>query len=390
VVKPVTVAVALDRLKKAYRRKAGSWALQHLGWQAAEGSAANFPLHTPTQHAAMQDQQAAIDWVASWRTHPKLAEFVQWDTRHWSLLGTQQVPARLEIHNPAKLAAVIGETAHFTRLIDRFATLRQRMANDSDEFLAALIRHTDGIAMLEGVDFQRLVAVLAWFADNPAAGLYVRQLPIRGVDTKWINSHRRLVTQLHMANTSHSDLGIRPEPERWRIRVLDESMWLQSLSDITAPVDELAKVDLTPATVLIVENLISLLTLPPMDQTVAIFGQGTAVSGLTHIPWVHTANVYYWGDLDTHGFRILHSLRSAGIETSSLLMDLATLQAFEDLWVTEAKPFVGELGLLTTAETEAFQYLREHPGTRLEQERIDWSYILQTLRTTGLLGDGLD
>src|SRR5690625_2383396 len=191
----------------------------------------------------MQDQQAAIDWVASWRAHPKLAEFVQWEARHWSLLGTQQVPVRLEIHDPAKLAAVIGETAHFTRLIDRFATLRQRLANDSDGFLAALIRHTDGIAMLEGVDFQRLVDVLAWFADNPAAGLYIRQLPIRGVDTKWINRHPRLVTTLHMVTTAQRELGLSTEPERWRSRVLDESMRLDSLSDISAQVGGLDKLD---------------------------------------------------------------------------------------------------------------------------------------------------
>lgn len=389
-VKSVTGAVALEKLKKLYRRKAGSWALQHLGFHASEGSAASFPLHPPTQHTAMQDQQGAINWVASWRAHPKLAEFVQWEARHWSLLGTQQVPVRLEVPHPAQLAAAIGETAHWTRLNDRFAILQQRTSNTAEQFYASLNRNTDGITALDDVDFHRLVNVLIWFADHPASNLYIRQLPIRGVDTKWIRHHHRLVTQLHMANTGRSDLGLQSAPERWRIRLLDQAMWLQSLSDITAPVDELARLNVTPAKILIVENLTSLLTLPPMAETVAIFGQGTAVSGLTRIPWIHAAEVYYWGDLDTHGFRILQSLRSAGIETSSLLMDAATLQHFQDLWVTETKPFAGELGLLTLSEAEAFDYLRENPGTRLEQERIDWSYVLDTLRAHGLLTDGLD
>src|SRR5699024_2983888 len=91
--------------------------------------------------------------------------------------------------------------------------------------------------------------------------------------------------------------------------------------DITAPLEQLASLKITPQRILIVENLISLLTLPPMRDTVAVFGKGTAVSSLTHLPWIHTAQVYYWGDLDTHGFRILHSLRATGVQTSSLLMD---------------------------------------------------------------------
>lgn len=126
-----------------------------------------------------------------------------------------------------------------------------------------------------------------------------------------------------------------------------------------------------------------------MQDTVAVFGKGTAVSSLTHLPWIHTAQVYYWGDLDTHGFRILHSLRATGVQTSSLLMDLPTLQQFQDLWATEAKPFRGELDLLTTAEDEAYTYLLANPGVRLEQERIDWSYVLATLAAQGLLNDQL-
>lgn len=389
-VKRVTTAAALDRLRKAYRRHAGSWALQHLGLEDATPAAASVPLHPPTQRAAMQDQQAAIDWVTSWRAHTKMAAYVQWETRQWSLLGNQQVPVRLEMHEPAEVAAVLGQTKHWNSLLTRFETLHQQPANDSEEFRAALIRNTELIAALEEIDFQRLVGVLTWLAENPASNLYIRQLPIRGVDTKWIKEHNRLVTQLHIAHTGRTNLGIRAQPELWRIRLLDETMWLHGLSDITAPVEQLARLDIAPANVLIVENLISLLTLPPARDLVAIFGKGTAVSGLAQLPWIHQAQVLYWGDLDTHGYRILHSLRAAGIEASSLLMDLNTLKHFEDLWVTETQPFRGELGLLTTAETETLTYLQANPGTRLEQERIDWSYVLENLRSQGLLNDRLN
>lgn len=390
-VKRVSTTTALDRLRKAYRRHAGAWALQHLDSpEVRDEPAASFPLHPPTQQTVLQDQQASIDWVTSWRTHTKLTDYVRWENRQWSLVGNQRVPVRLMVHDPADVAALTGQISHWNSLVTRFNVLRQELDSTSDKVQATLGRNTEAIAALQDVDFHRLVAVLSWLAQHPESQLYIRQLPIRGVDTKWVTAHRRLVQQLHTANTGRTDLGIRPLPELWRIRLLDETMWFDGLSDLTAPVEQLAQLQLVPARVLIVENLISLLTMPPMKNTVAIFGKGTAVSGLARIPWIHVAQVFYWGDLDTHGFGILHSLRASGIETTSLLMDLATLQQFEDLWVAEAKPFRGTLPLLTTAESQTLQYLQDHPGTRLEQERIDWSYVVDTLSDRGLLTDQLD
>lgn len=222
-----------------------------------------------------------------------------------------------------------------------------------------------------------------------------RSAEVRQVLTSFSRSLRRFVqtqrlTEERLLNAELRAGLIRAEPERWRIRILDDRLWISRLSDITAPVDQLATLDLAAQNVLIVENLISLLTLPAMPQTVAVFGKGTAVTGLARVPWIHTANVYYWGDLDTHGFRILHSLRVAGIVTGSLLMDLPTLEAFADLWVTESKPFQGELEFLTLKERAAFDCLREHRGTRLEQECIDWAYVLDTLDAHGLRPDRLD
>lgn len=198
------------------------------------------------------------------------------------------------------------------------------------------------------------------------------------------------VTAIHAANTGNTGLGIATEPDLWRIRLLDDAMHIDSLSDISVPLDQLVNLHITPARVLIVENLISLLTLPAMDDAVAIFGRGNSVPELAKLPWLHDAEVYYWGDLDIHGLRILHILRAAGVEATSILMDLSTLQQFQDLWAAEATPFTGTLNLLTTAETKAFEYLQAHPGTRLEQERIDWSHVLEVLRDRGLLSEPLD
>lgn len=388
-VKQVTTTAAIERLKKTYQRKAGSWALQHLGHEQPDGSAASFPLHPPTQQQAMANQQTVIDWVASWRAHPKLSDAVVWDTRHWSLLGRQDVPLRLEIPAGHTLASIIGKTDHWTSLLRRFESLLAAL-DSSEDLRTVLTRNADGIVALTNVDFQRLVDVLGWLGQHPASELYIRQLPVRGVDTKWIEANRRLVTTLHRAHTGHMSLGIAAEPSLWRIRLLDNTHHIGALSDVSAPLDQLAALDVKPRRVLIVENLISLLTLPAMQDTIAIFGRGTAVPELAKLPWLASADVYYWGDLDTHGLRILHTLRAAGVDATSLLMDLPTLQQFHDLWAQETKPFTGDLDLLTTSEAAAYDYLRTHPGTRLEQERIDWSQVLEVLRARGFVFERLD
>jgi hypothetical protein len=166
-----------------------------------------------------------------------------------------------------------------------------------------------------------------------------------------------------------------------RIRLLDPAHTVGGLRDIAAPIEDLATLALAPQTVLVIENLQTFLSLPPMLGVVAAYGQGNAVVSLARIQWLRDARTIYWGDLDSHGFRILHQARAAGLSAHSALMDTATLYEHRDLWVTEPKPFTGTPALLTEAEASALAELRALAHVRLEQERIPWEYALRALRT---------
>jgi hypothetical protein len=130
-----------------------------------------------------------------------------------------------------------------------------------------------------------------------------------------------------------------------------------------------------------------------MLGVVAAYGQGNAVVSLARIQWLRDARIFYWGDLDSHGFRILHQARAAGLSAHSVLMDTATLHEHRDLWVTEPKPFTGTAALLTEAEANALAELRTLAHIRLEQERIPWTYALTALREAvaneGATGDSV-
>jgi hypothetical protein len=48
--------------------------------------------------------------------------------------------------------------------------------------------------------------------------------------------------------------------------------------------------------------------------------------------WLRECEVLYWGDIDTHGFRILDQLRAVHPHVESVLMDEETLLAHRDAW----------------------------------------------------------
>jgi hypothetical protein len=97
--------------------------------------------------------------------------------------------------------------------------------------------------------------------------------------------------------------------------------------------------------------------------------------------------MYYWGDVDTHGFAMLSRLRGHLPHAKSFLMDRQTLELHQPLWSVEASPYLGELTLLTTVEATLFEELRSQRlgvGVRLEQERIAYAWVRQAIAALGV------
>ena len=87
-----------------------------------------------------------------------------------------------------------------------------------------------------------------------------------------------------------------------------------------------------------------------------------------------TKKIYYWGDLDAHGFQILSEIRTHFNQVESFLMDRATFDRFfEDDKGAETN--VEKELCLTKEENEMFKYLKEN-NYRLEQEKIPHKYVL--------------
>ena len=247
--------------------------------------------------------------------------------------------------------------------------------------------------LTESNNWQGILSVLEWFKHHEKSGLYLRQLEISGIDSKFIEQRKALFTELlnivlrqeaitENAVCFEERFGLRIKPVQVRLRILDQGYYMQGVSDLTIPVEELALLDLGITQVFITENEINGLSFPLHKDSIVIFGLGYGVDILKKVVWLKNKNITYWGDLDTHGFAMLNEVRRFLPQTCSMLMTEEILMTHQTLWSVENKPFKGELSKLTYAEQQVFHALQDDilgKGVRLEQERIDFKKVKAAL-----------
>jgi len=242
-------------------------------------------------------------------------------------------------------------------------------------------------------DWNGILAVLKWFAVHPCCGLYMRQLDIPGIDTKFIEQRKGILTELlniilpddmieHNAPSFEQRYGLRFKPLQVRLRLLDQEQNIQGLSDLTIPVEQLAAWKPAVTRIFITENEINGLCFPEARNSLVIFGLGYGVDVLKAVAWLKETEIYYWGDIDTHGFAMLDQVRSFLPQTKSMLMNERILLNHRHLWSMEEKPFFGKLTRLTDGEHRLLCLLQGNAwgiGVRLEQERVSFQQVREAI-----------
>jgi hypothetical protein len=365
-----------ERLAARFRQRSGGWLTGADTWPL------RLPLGVPSEREASTHLALVQAWQARWAGWHGPGS-VHWCERRWPGLGTQRLPEAVTFDSPEAVAELVGNAPLWSQACRRNKALVTHWPHLQELAAGA----TDLLMDWEDADFERFVALLGWLETHPRSGLYPRQIPVSGLDSKWLESRRRLLTawlrailEATYGSDFHELAGLRRPPAVLRMRLLDSALreHLGGLGDIQAPVSELAALKLPARQVFIVENLQTGLAFEPVPGAVLFMGQGYTVEPFAALPWLRDLPCHYWGDLDTHGFAILDRLRLYLPHVRSLLMDEQTLMAHRPLWVHEAKPAsVNQLPRLQDAEQRLFTALRENRwgvGVRLEQERIDWEY----------------
>jgi hypothetical protein len=365
-----------DRLTRSYRNR-------HRQWLGGGGTwPLTLPLGAPTEADAQQHGELIRDWIAAWQNWRGEGELVCTE-RRWRTLGQQRLPERLVLRAPEHVAAWAGESERWRNATER----RERFARRWPSMARRLSRHFDFLADSADADIDCLELMLAWLDAHPRSDLYPRELPVPGLHSKWLERNRTvifdLMTCLRPGDAPESDFfqlcGLRQPPALMRVRVLDANLRAQlgGLSDISAPIADLAAIPIRPARVFIVENLQTGLAFPDVAGAVVLMRMGYAVDALGRLPWIAGADCCYWGDIDTHGIAILSRARAYLPALRSMFMDERTLLSHRAFWVKEDTQHSAlELPHLDDLEQALYRALKDHRwglNVRFEQERLAWS-----------------
>jgi hypothetical protein len=243
-----------------------------------------------------------------------------------------------------------------------------------------------------GINWFDVLKVCRYFISTPRPHLYLRQLPIE-VHTKFIENNVALIQSLlhflipdHIRSADQKHFAerffLKYDEPLIRIRILDQSKYAGKLSDISIPISDFEHTDFLVERVLIAENKMTFLTLPPLPSTIAIWsGGGFNISYLKDQQWLYGKKIFYWGDIDEHGFQILHQLRNYYKNAESMLMDKQTFEHFREFAVDGPRSKSQNLPLLNEEETHLYKHLKTLVvKNRLEQEKISQYYIEEFFR----------
>lgn len=378
----------LAKLRKQYDRgdPLRAWA------QGAQFEPIAVPLRGPTAGELGASFEAARAWVHTWETATPPGIRLEYREIGGRVIGANRLPARAWIDDYAHLWTALG-TAAAARQV-RYLLDQSTAVPAARAWIAA--HPHKALALAD--HWSELLATVTWITRNPQPGLHLRQVDIPGVDTKFIEAHRAVLTDwldatLESARIDSSAprsdfvrrFGFAPKPDYLRARTLDpDSTLVGPFRESWLRVDELTHHPLPGHHVLVVENETTYLALPPLPDTVALWGAGYAIGRLALLPWLTERDLIYWGDIDTHGFAILNRLRSRFPHSRSVLMDEDTLLHHRTQWVQEKDPTHVDLPVLAAAESRLFRLLASDGlGTaiRLEQERIGFAWTTDALQS---------
>jgi hypothetical protein len=358
-----------------------------------------FPLRIPLKHPTAEATGNQFDevrhWIAALSSHCKgetgSGFDLEWRETSHRQLGTNRLPVAAIIESEPDALALIGkqkQAGQFRILASTTITAFPELKDWLQKRPLKALKHAQ--------DWPQLLSVLQWISDHPRPDIYLRQIDLPDIHTKFIECHKSLLIELldiilpddtiNLEATGvkkfEQRYGFRSKPTLLRFRLLDPNITIQGLTDLTVTAQELTRLPIPVTTVFITENDINGLAFPCIAKSMVIFGLGYGLHTLNEIGWLRDREIYYWGDIDTHGFAMLDQIRQYFPHTESLLMDKETLLAHQPLWGEENRPTSRDLHNLQPREMNLYQEIinnRYQKYLRLEQERIGYSWLKTAL-----------
>lgn len=308
--------------------------------------------------------------------------FIEYQNVKTKRHGSQDIPTTISFQSELDYLKYIDkekETAKFRDDLDRILSSFPELKEWVYKYPAKVIEN----------DWESLLKVCKYFKAIPQPHLFIRELPIQ-VHTKYVENNSGIIRELldiiiaEFVNFEEKEFeprfNLKYNEPLVRFRILDESVSQQlfgGIEDLSIPISQFQKLNLPIQTIYIVENKMNMLTFPVKGNSIVVFGHGFGVDIMKGVEWFKTKQIFYWGDLDAHGFQILSEIRTHFKQVESFLMDRKTFDTYyEGDKGTETN--VEKDLCLTPEEKEMFKYLKDN-NLRLEQEKISYEYVLSKI-----------
>ena len=333
------------------------------------------------------------DWIARLSGVAKQYRIV-WRSINHRILGANEIPSEIWIDSLDDALGLIGKR----RAAEQFAAL-VALTREQQPALLQWVAKRPLRALELAEEWPRLLDIVAWLRKHPRPGIYLRQIDLPGIHSKFIEGQRSVLGELFDLVLPPEEIdttatgaggfcrryGFQDKPLRVRFRILDLNLALlptETDQDITVTQTTFARLEIPVDKVFITENEINFLAFPQVPQGMVIFGAGYGFENFGAVEWLRDRKIHYWGDIDTHGFAILNQLRGFFPHAASLLMDRETLMEHRTLWGFEPSPETGILTRLTDEESALYDQLRQNDlgfQIRLEQEKIGFEWLVEAL-----------
>jgi hypothetical protein len=381
-----------DDIREAVRKKWGTLLAEYAAGQ--EWVPRSFPLRGPGPSEIGERLSEVQKWSDDWEQAargPLRVEYKKVGGRH---IGVNLIPSRAWVDGYEHAWTLLGAAGEIRRLAD----LAEQTRVACPRLVPWLTGHPVRALGL-AADWPKLLATVSWIDQHQTPDMYLRQVDVPGIDTKFIERHKGVLTDLldRQLDPGRIDPETRDFEARFRFRRKPAYARFRcgrltegGFTELTVRTGELNAPPAGITRAYIVENEVTYLAFPLASDAIVILGGGYAVPVLESLAWLPGLDVAYWGDIDTHGLAILNRLRHHIPQARSILMDRATLLAHRDQWVREPIPTSAALGQLNPEEQSLYRALvtaEFGPAVRLEQERISFAAIQRALAE--LLPSGL-
>ena len=154
------------------------------------------PVRAPTAAELLDRFDEAVRWAETFRRQSSTAAgrerfSVEYRTVKGRNLGANSVPARIRIDTFEQLCSLLNTTGEVNALD---AVMKQTGAA-VPALIPWVITHPLR-AIQHAERWSDVLATVAFIAENDTTGLYLRQIDVEGVDTKFVECHQKLLDDL--------------------------------------------------------------------------------------------------------------------------------------------------------------------------------------------------